>query len=533
MMRNIRIIVLAVFIVFSLIAIAPNPDPKGFIVTHVFENYSSFGITNGEIVYKINDVEATEQFMLASYSGIVKIDTNKGSKIGRANGTLGLEFEKVPHSNIKFGLDIKGGVHAIVEPNTTDPAEVEQIVSTLETRINVFGLRESVFRTIKAENEIFIEVSIAGGSRQELQELLETEGKFEAKIPLILKKGTISLDKEYQLIKNNDSIKIDGKSVRIGESFILSEIDFALNGFSGDAVNVTALVFSSKDIKTVYFDPQRSTMQPSDDGYRWSFGVQLSPEGASKFSYVTKNLGVVPGGYLDSQIYLYLDNELIDSLNIDASLKGRVQTEISVSGSSPDFQQAVNARSKLQSILRSGALPASINVVQLDTVSPSLGSDFIASTMLAAVVAIIGVVLVVTIRYRKIKLVLPMVFISLSEVLIILGVATSIGWTIDIAAIAGIIAAIGTGIDSQIIILDQAIHGESEERSLKQKMAKAFFIIFGSGGTVIGAMLPLFVVGFGTLRGFALVTIIGVLVGILITRPAYGVVVEKLYGKNA
>jgi preprotein translocase subunit SecD len=103
-----------------------------------------------------------------------------------------------------------------------------------------------------------------------------------------------------------------------------------------------------------------------------------------------------------------------------------------------------------------------------------------------------------------------------------------IGWTIDLAAIAGIIATIGTGIDSQIIILDETLTGESRNLSLREKIKKAFFIVFGAGGTIIAAMFPLMILGFGLLRGFAITTIIGVLAGILIARPAYGAIVEKL-----
>ena len=96
------------------------------------------------------------------------------------------------------------------------------------------------------------------------------------------------------------------------------------------------------------------------------------------------------------------------------------------------------------------------------------------------------------------------------------------------AAIAGIIAAVGTGIDSQIIILDQTLRKEAREETLRERLGRAFFIIFGAGGVVIAAMLPLMTLGFGLLRGFAITTMIGVLAGILITRPAFGEIVRRL-----
>ena len=120
-----------------------------------------------------------------------------------------------------------------------------------------------------------------------------------------------------------------------------------------------------------------------------------------------------------------------------------------------------------------------------------------------------------------------MIIISASEVLIILGIAAMINWTIDLPAIAGIIATIGTGIDSQIIIIDQALRGEEKTATLKEKLGRAFFVVFGSGGTVIAAMIPIALIVYA-FRGFAITTIIGVLVGIMIVRPAYGVIVQKI-----
>ncbi|MEK6838066.1 MAG: protein translocase subunit SecD [Nanoarchaeota archaeon] len=285
-------------------------------------------------------------------------------------------------------------------------------------------------------------------------------------------------------------------------------------------------MFTGKDIITVYFDPQRSGIQYTGSDYKWFFTVQLSAEGAQRFALITQNIAA-GGVYLESPISMYLDGNLIDSLLISSSLRGRAETEISISGSAATFDDAENEKLRLQSILRSGALPTSISIVQLDTISPTLGSGFLQGALLAGAAAIAGVSLVVLLRYRKMRIVLPLIVFSLSEVIIILGIAALIGWTIDIAAIAGIIAVVGTGVDSQIIIVDQAMKGE-RVLSLSERMKRAFFIVFGAAGTVIVAMLPLMVLGFGLLRGFAITTIIGVLAAVLITRPAFGVIIQRL-----
>lgn len=147
--------------------------------------------------------------------------------------------------------------------------------------------------------------------------------------------------------------------------------------------------------------------------------------------------------------------------------------------------------------------------------------------MLAGLFAIIAVSLLVFIRYRKIKVSFALVTVSLSEVLIILGVATLIGWNLDLPSIAGIIAAIGTGIDSQLIILDEA---RDKRESIAQRIKKALFIIATAFATRTVALLPLTgLLGFmgigaasvGLLKGFAVTTIIGITTGVLISRPAF------------
>ena len=115
----------------------------------------------------------------------------------------------------------------------------------------------------------------------------------------------------------------------------------------------------------------------------------------------------------------------------------------------------------------------------------------------------------------------------------ILCIASIIGWNIDLAAIAGIIAAVGTGVNDQIIITDEALKGETRKVfSWKDKIKNAFFIIFGAYITLVVAMFPLLFAGAGLLRGFAITTIIGISVGVFITRPAYANILEILLKKE-
>ena len=115
---------------------------------------------------------------------------------------------------------------------------------------------------------------------------------------------------------------------------------------------------------------------------------------------------------------------------------------------------------------------------------------------------------------------------NFSEVIIILGIASLIKWNLDLASIAGILATIGTGFDDQIVILDEA--KQKTILSLKQRLKRAFTIIMGAYFTAVVSLIPLLWAGAGLFKGFAITTIIGISVGVFITRPAFSQVIKKI-----
>jgi preprotein translocase subunit SecD len=142
---------------------------------------------------------------------------------------------------------------------------------------------------------------------------------------------------------------------------------------------------------------------------------------------------------------------------------------------------------------------------------------------------------VILIRYRKFVVSIPVAITLASELIILLGFASLIGWNIDLIAIAAIIIAIGTGVDSQIVIIDE-ISGKHKDESMsanwKDRIKNAFFIIMASYFTMVVAMIPLLSAGAGLLKGFAITTILGVSIGVFITRPAFAVIAETLLRRD-
>ena len=193
----------------------------------------------------------------------------------------------------------------------------------------------------------------------------------------------------------------------------------------------------------------------------------------------------------------------------------------------------ISDANQLQIDLQAGALPTELDIQGEGTtqfILPSLGDRFKIYSLVTGAIAVLAVSVVVYIRYREARIAAPMIVTAFAEVFLLLGFAAAIGYPLDLSVIAGFIAVIGTGVDDLIIIADEVLQqGEtSTRRMFRRRFRKAFWPIAAAAATLIVAMAPLSVLSLGDLQGFAIVTIVGVLIGVLVTRPAYGDVLRSL-----
>ena len=212
--------------------------------------------------------------------------------------------------------------------------------------------------------------------------------------------------------------------------------------------------------------------------------------------------------------------------------RGNCVYDAVISGPARDIPDAQDEIKRVQALLSSGNLPAKPSIGSRSLVPPSLGAEFLRYCLIAGLFAIMIVATVIFLRYKKIFIVIPIMVTCISEILLILGLASAINWQLDLAAVAGIIAAVGTGVDHQIVITDETLQRRKGARekvvSVTEQIARAFFIIFTAAATTIAAMIPLLAIGAGMLKGFAFTTIIGVLLGVFIARPAFAATIEFL-----
>ncbi len=505
-----RVILLIIFLLLSLLAINPRPFNKGVSIQSIGLNSSAYlaGIPtpkptgtplSKEIITAIDNepIKNTDDFyaVVANMTpGVpVQIKTSKGlyqvtPQLNQTN--LGLVVVNAPTSNIREGLDLQGGTRMLLEPaEKLSTQDMGSLIASLSERLNVFGLTDVTIQQVSdLEGKTFIEVDVAGGNDQEVKDLIAKQGKFEAKI------GNISV------FKGGNDI-----------TYVCRSAD--CSGLSP------------------YQAPTQASATEWDSQFR--FSISLSNAAAQRMANVTKDL-TVTGQYLSEPISLFLDDQPVDQLQISSSLRGQAVTDIAISGpgtGTTEQESELNAldnMKKLQTILITGSLPVKLNIDEVDTVSPILGKTFIHDSIVMMFLAIIAVTLIIYIRYRKAQVVVPIMITGISEVVIILGVAALIGWNIDIPAIAGILVAVGTGVDSQIVIVDESTAHRNKEVNWLKRIKNAFFIILASYFTGLASMFPLLFAGAGLLKGFALTSMLGITIGVFITRPAFAAVVEQL-----
>lgn len=501
MKLGLRIWILLIVLLLSVLAIQPNFFDKGVVVKSVEKNSSLFneGIRSGEVITQINGIEITD---MVSYSKVINslsfspnetkrldIKTKKSDFTFFVDSVPNITVDNIPKTKIKTGLDLRGGARALVQPDVkiTD-SQLDDLIQVSTNRFNVFGLSDVQIKGVSdLSGDKYMLIEVAGATPSDLQELIAQQGKFEAKI------GNVTV----------------------------------FEGGKKDIADVCRNDATCAGITTCGED--------GNGGYacQFRFTLYLTEGAAQRHADITRNISTDESGqYLSEKLYLYVDDNEVDSLLVSVDLRGQVTTQISIQGPGQGTTQeqalkdAKENMKKLQTVLITGSLPYKLNIVKLDTISPTLGDQFTRLILMAGLASLLAVSLIIFIRYRKIKASLALLFTSFSELVIILGVAALINWNLDLPSIAGILATIGTGVDSQIVILDEARRGM--QSSVKEKIKRALFIIFASYATALASLLPLYWAGAGLFKGFAVTTIIGITAGVFISRPAFAEMIKYI-----
>jgi preprotein translocase subunit SecD len=225
-------------------------------------------------------------------------------------------------------------------------------------------------------------------------------------------------------------------------------------------------------------------------------GLQFSSVGARKFADLTQaNVGKRMAIILDGNVY---------SAPVIRERIGGGRAQISGSFTMDEARE-------LAIVLRAGALPAEVSVLEERTVGPSLGADSVAAGKLSMIVGGVLVVLFMAVYYRLFGLVANLALI-LNVILILAGLA-GLGATLTLPGIAGMILTVGMAVDANVIIFERIREelrlGKTAAGAIEGGYDKAFSTILDANVTTLIAALVLFQFGSGPVKGFAVTLSLG------------------------
>ena len=256
---------------------------------------------------------------------------------------------------------------------------------------------------------------------------------------------------------------------------------------------------------------------------------ELNDSGANKFAQITKdNVG--------KQLAIVLDGKIQSAPKINSEIPGG--KGVITTGDQKASQDLVN-------LLKSGALPVDIKILETRTIGASLGVESIKQTQLAGIIAIILISIFMIAIYKIPGLIADFALYIFG--LIVLGVLSAINATITLPGIAGFILSLGMAVDANVIIFerikDELREGKETKEAIEIGFKKGLPAIIDGNITTLIITTILFFYGTGPVRGFAVTLTIGVLASmftaIFVTRTLLELVMglfnidkEKLFWKG-
>ncbi len=387
----------------------------------------------------------------------------------------------------------EGDVRMGVTGDTRDGVE-----EVLNERLRERGLGGGTASQVAAPGQQFMVVEVPGANRTEVIDLIGDRGQVE--IWALYPDDNETYQTE-SLLDQSDLADIGQAQQQEGDTFVPIRLSEQAGARFGDAMRANG------------FD--------QSGGTQCAYDLERSLE---------ENMGDNPGRCL----LTVLDGDVVFAAGIASDLASSFES--GAFDEDPRYRTTTTSLEdarELEINMRAGALRTELDIENRGTtffLLPSLAEQFKPLSLLTGATAVLAVAFMVFLRYRKPEVAAPMLLTAAAEVYILLGFAAAVGLPLDLSHIAGFIAVIGTGVDDLVIIADEIMQ-QGEVRTSKvfeSRFKKAFWVIGAAAATTIIAMSPLAVLSLGDLQGFAIVTIVGVLIGVLITRPAYGDILRIL-----
>ncbi len=356
---------------------------------------------------------------------------------------------------------------------------VNQALETIRNRIDQFGVSEPVI-VKQGENQILVQLP----GIKDPQRALELIGR------------TAQL--EFKLVDEEATARGETGAVPVEDEILKMRSKNRETGVE----TTTPIILKKQALLTgELLTDARISMGGRDIGSEISVGLEFNTEGARIFDKVTaENVG--------KRLAIVLDNTVYSAPQIRERISGG---KASITGGF-----TLEEAKDLAIVLRAGALPAPVKVVQNITIGPTLGQDSINAGVLACFLASIFVIIFMVVYYRysgiiaNIALALNLIYL--------LGVFSAFKATMTLPGIAGIALTIGMGVDSNVLIFERIREelrlGKTVRAAVDGGYAKAWVAIFDSHITTLITAAVLFIFGTGPIKGFAITLIFGMVINL-------------------
>ncbi|MBA3052956.1 MAG: protein translocase subunit SecD [Candidatus Omnitrophota bacterium] len=399
-------------------------------------------------------------------------------------------YEAADQKILRLGLDLQGGVRLLLEVETEgvpkDDREdiVPRALEIIRNRIDQFGVSEPL---IVRQGEKWIVVQLPGiKDPQKAIDIVGRTALLEFKLVDDKALDTENIPRGFELLerKSGGSIIVQSSAAITGAA--LKNARVAIGG----------------DYNLPYIE------------------LEFTKEGASEFAAIT-------GANINRQLAIVLDNV--------------VQSAPSIRSRIPDGKAIIEGMFSMEEarylaiVLRAGALPAPVKIIENRTIGPSLGSDSIKKGAMAAAIGFLAVCLFMPLYYKNAGLLadiaLLMNFLIISAVMVIAGA------TLTLPGIAGLVLTIGMAVDANVLIFsrirEEIADGKTPLVAIDSGYEKAFSTILDANITTLIAAAFLFQFGSGPIKGFAVTLSLGIMASmftaIFVTHTIWD---AMLFGKN-
>jgi preprotein translocase subunit SecD len=371
---------------------------------------------------------------------------------------------------------------------------VDQALETIRNRIDQFGVSEPTILR-QGENEIVVQlpgvkdpkraVDIIGRTAQLEFKLLDEAAPVAAELPQSILPGEEeSLLKQFEgKIPEGDEILFE-KKVNM-ETGVVRKVPILLKKqavLTGDLLSEARV-----NIDQRFNEPYVS--------------ISFNATGARIFEEVT-------GANVKKRLAIILDNTVYSAPVIQEKISGG-NAQITGNFTTEEAKD-------LSIVLRSGALPAPLKILQNVTVGPSLGRDSIEAGKLAGIIGTLAVAVFMILYYRLSGLIADLALFF--NIILLLGAMASLNATLTLPGIAGMILAIGMAVDSNVLMFermrDEIRAGKTPRAAVDSGYHKAFWTIFDSHVTTLITAAVLFQFGTGPIKGFAVTLSLGVAINL-------------------